>query len=132
MNRVIVITGATGALGTLTAKTFAEHGHSLALLDNDQNKLDALVCDLDLPSERILASVVDLRNAQAVQASADAVTQKFGTVHALIHLVGGWTGGKTFAETSEDDLTGMLGEVYCHMQDRMQHRDIVDLDSMLR
>lgn len=109
-DKTIVITGATGALGTLTAKTFAEHGHSLALLDNDQTKLDALVHDLNLPAERLFASVVDLRNAQAVQDSAEAVTQKFGSVHALIHLVGGWTGGKTLAETGEDDLTAMLGQ----------------------
>lgn len=110
MNRVIVITGATGALGTLTAKTFAEQGHSLALLDNDQARLDSLVRDLNLPNERLFASVVDLRDGQAVQDSAEAVSQKFGNVHALIHLVGGWTGGKTLAETGVEDLESMLGQ----------------------
>lgn len=108
--KIIVITGATGALGTLTAKTFAEHGHSLALLDNDQTKLDALIRDLNLPSERLFTSVVDLRDEQAVQDSAEAVTQKFGSVNALIHLVGGWTGGKTLAETGVEDLESMLSQ----------------------
>jgi NAD(P)-dependent dehydrogenase (short-subunit alcohol dehydrogenase family) len=110
MNRVIVITGATGALGNNTAHKFAALGHSLALLDNDQNKLDVLVHDLNLPDDRIFASVVDLRNGQAVQDSAEAVSKKFGSVHSLIHLVGGWSGGKTIAETSADDLTAMLGQ----------------------
>jgi NAD(P)-dependent dehydrogenase (short-subunit alcohol dehydrogenase family) len=108
--KVIVITGATGALGKLTARTFAEQGHSLALLDNDQTKLDALVRDLNLPGERLLASVVDLRDEQAVRDSAGAVAAKFGRVHALIHLVGGWTGGKTLAETGAEDLESMLGQ----------------------
>ncbi|MEP7134784.1 MAG: SDR family oxidoreductase [Chloroflexota bacterium] len=110
MNKVIVITGATGALGNLTAKTFAAQGHSLALLDHDQTKLDSLVRDLNLPSERLFTSIVDLRNGQAVHDSAEAVSAKFGSVHALFHLVGGWTGGKTLPETSADDLESMLGQ----------------------
>ena len=110
MNRVIVITGATGALGQKTAHTFAEAGHALALLDNDQEKLDSLVKELNLPEDRLFTSIVDLRNGQAVQDSAEAVANKFGRVNALFHLVGGWTGGKTIADTSEDDLNFMLGQ----------------------
>jgi len=110
MNRVVVITGATGALGNKTARTFAERGHSLALLDNDQNKLDSLTRELNLPDERLFASVVDLRDGAAVHAAAEAVSAKFGGVHALIHLVGGWVGGKTLPEASEEDLNFMLGQ----------------------
>ena len=105
-----MITGATGALGNKTAQAFAARGHALALLDNDQAKLDALVRDLKLPDDRLYASVVDLRDGQAVQDAAEAVSAKFGRVHALIHLVGGWLGGKTLAETSDEDLNSMLGQ----------------------
>jgi len=108
MNKTIVITGATGALGNKTAHAFAEFGHSLALLDNDQPRLDALVRELDLPEERLFASVVDLRDGQAVRDSAEAVSAKFGDIHALIHLVGGWTGGKSLADTPEADMESML------------------------
>ncbi|HKJ38690.1 MAG TPA: SDR family oxidoreductase [Anaerolineales bacterium] len=110
MNKVIVITGATGALGSLTAKTFAEMGASLALLDNDQTKLDALVKELDLPEDRLFTSVADLRDEQAVQDSAKAVANKFGSIHALFHLVGGWIGGKTIADSPLEDLESMLGQ----------------------
>lgn len=109
-NKVVVITGATGALGNLTAKTFAETGVSLALLDNDQGKLDSLVRELNLPKERLFASVVDLRDGQAVRDSAEAVANKFGAVHALIHLVGGWVGGRTIPESSEEDMAFMLDQ----------------------
>jgi NAD(P)-dependent dehydrogenase (short-subunit alcohol dehydrogenase family) len=108
--RTIVITGATGALGKLTAKTFAEEGTSLALLGRDQNNLDDLVKDLDLPEDRVFTSVADLRDRQAVRDSAEAVSNKFGNIHALFHLVGGWTGGKTIAETPIEDLENMLGQ----------------------
>ena len=110
MIRTIVITGATGALGSLTAKTFAARGHSLALLARDSNQLDSLARELTLPSERLFTSVVDLRDAQAVHSTGEAVFAKFGGVHGLIHLVGGWTGGKTIPETSMDDFNSMFGQ----------------------
>lgn len=109
-NKTIVITGATGALGTKTAHAFAARGHSLALLDNDQNKLDALIRDLNLPAKRLYTSIVDLRDGAVVHAAAEAVAAKFGAVHALIHLVGGWVGGQTLADVKADDLTSMLGQ----------------------
>ena len=107
---MIVITGATGALGSKTAHSFARLGHSLVLLDNDQTKLDSLTRDLNLSAERILASVVDLRNGDAVRATAEAVASRFGGIHALIHLVGGWVGGKSLVDASSDDLDFMLGQ----------------------
>ena len=109
-HKVIVITGATGALGYKTAHAFAKHGHALALFGNHQNKLDALSAELNLPDERLFASVVNLQDGQTVQAAAEAVITKFGSVHALIHLVGGWVGGKTLPEASADDLTSMLSQ----------------------
>lgn len=110
MNRVIVITGATGALGNKTAHAFAARGHSLALLDNDPDKLDSLVRELNLPEERLFTSIVDLRDGQAVHSTAEAVSAKFSGVHALIHLVGGWVGGKTLTEATKEDMDSMLGQ----------------------
>ena len=105
-----MITGATGGLGTTVAHAFAARGHSLVLLAHNQNKLDALSRDLNLPDERLFASVVDLRNGDAVRSTAEAVSSKFGGAHALIHLVGGWAGGKTLIEFSAEDLELMLGQ----------------------
>jgi NAD(P)-dependent dehydrogenase (short-subunit alcohol dehydrogenase family) len=110
VNRTIVITGATGALGNKAAHAFAGRGHSLVLLDNDQTKLDALTRDLNLPEDRLFVSVVDLRDQGAVHATAEAVAAKFGGVHALIHLVGGWVGGKTLVDGSAEELDFMLGQ----------------------
>jgi len=109
-DRVFVITGATGATGQTAAREFAAHGASLALLDNDSAKLGAVVKDLNLPDERLLSRIVDLRDGPAVHSAAEAVTDKFSRVDGLIHLVGGWIGGKPFAETSADDFESMLGQ----------------------
>src|SRR5688572_6053316 len=110
MTRTILITGATGGLGKETTHAFAAQGHSLVLLDHNQDRLDVLIRDLNLPAERLLASTVDLRDREAVRATAEAVAAKFGGVHALIHLVGGWVGGKTLVEGDAKDLDFMLGQ----------------------
>ena len=110
MTKTVVVPGATGVLGNLVAKTFAERGDNIVLLDRDQVKLDSLTASLNLPSNRIHAQTIDLLDAQTLHDSAEAVHSKFGSVHALIHLIGGWVGGKTIPESSRDDLEFMLNQ----------------------
>jgi 3-oxoacyl-[acyl-carrier protein] reductase len=107
-NKVIVITGATGVLGAKAAHTFAAEGHSLVLPGTDQSELDALARDLDLSAEQILTLLVNLRDGDAVRSAAEAVSVKFGALHGLIHLVGGWVGGKTLTEAGANELDSML------------------------
>ena len=109
-NRIVVITGATGGLGKVVAQAFARKGASLALLSRDQEKLDALARDLGLPPERILTYAAELTEPAAVQDAAEAVSAKFGRVDALIHLVGGWTGGRTIAGSDLDEFQSMLDQ----------------------
>src|SRR5215207_9167359 len=110
MTKTIVITGATGGLGKKAAEAFAGRGHSLVLLDRNQDRLDALTEDLNLPAERLLVSMLDLQDGEAVRATAEAAAAKFGGIHALIHLVGGWVGGKTLVEGDAKDLDFMLSQ----------------------
>jgi NAD(P)-dependent dehydrogenase (short-subunit alcohol dehydrogenase family) len=108
MSKVVVISGATGATGRAAAHAFAQRGDSLALFSRNQDNLDSLVRDLGLPEGRILARAVDLRDPDGLGAAAEAVSDKFGAVHILLHLVGGWTGGKTITETDPEDFKLML------------------------
>ena len=108
--RVVVITGATGATGQAAARAFAEQGASLALISRDQGKLDALNSDLNLPEDRILTRAIELLDVPSVQEAARAVSARFGRVDALIHLVGGWTGGRTISESGVDEFKFMLDQ----------------------
>jgi NAD(P)-dependent dehydrogenase (short-subunit alcohol dehydrogenase family) len=108
--RVAVITGATGGLGSSVAHTLAGFGVSLALLDHNSGRLAALADDLSLPESRLLARAVDLLDPSAATSAAAAVTGKFGKADILLHLVGGWTGGKTLLEVPASDLTFMLNQ----------------------
>jgi 3-oxoacyl-[acyl-carrier protein] reductase len=108
--RVTVITGATGGLGRVVARAFAERGAALALLSSDQTKLDSLAAELAVPAARVLARAADLRDPAATEAAALAVIEKFGHTHILLHLVGGWVGGKELTQTAPDDLKSMLDQ----------------------
>jgi NAD(P)-dependent dehydrogenase (short-subunit alcohol dehydrogenase family) len=108
--RVFAITGATGATGTAAARALAEHGAALALLSTNQSKLDSLAGALGLPAARVLTLAADLRKAGTAESAAGAVAAQFGRMDGLIHLVGGWTGGKTLAETGVAEFETMLAQ----------------------
>lgn len=109
-NRVAVITGATGGLGSVLTRDLAALDANLALLDIDPARLDVLTTGLSLPESRFLALTVNLLDPAETKAAAEAVVAKFGRVDILLHVVGGWTGGKTLVETPAEDLAFMLNQ----------------------
>lgn len=96
--RVVAIAGAAGGLGPTVAARLAAEGATIAATDVDQAKLDALRDRLALPEERFDGRAVDLLDAEAARGWASALTERFGRVDALLHLVGGWKGGQALAE----------------------------------
>jgi NAD(P)-dependent dehydrogenase (short-subunit alcohol dehydrogenase family) len=108
--RVAVITGATGGLGRVAARAFSAAGANLALLSSDQAKLDALLRDLGAPGDRVLVHAANLSEAAGAQSAASALRERFGRADILLHLVGGWTGGKELTATDPSDLKSMLDQ----------------------
>lgn len=91
--RVIAIAGAAGGLGPTVAQRFADAGASLGLTDRAQEPLDALASELGLPEERVDSRAIDLLDSDGAQGWAKALTDRFGRVDGLLHLVGGYKGG---------------------------------------
>jgi NAD(P)-dependent dehydrogenase (short-subunit alcohol dehydrogenase family) len=108
--RVVVVAGATGELGSVIAHALAEKGSNLALLDRDSDRLEALSIRLNLPNSRFLVRTLNLLDNFETKACAEEIAAKFGKIDILLHVVGGWTGGKTVLEASFDDLTFMLNQ----------------------
>jgi NAD(P)-dependent dehydrogenase (short-subunit alcohol dehydrogenase family) len=101
--RVIAIAGAAGGLGPVVARTLADQGATLALTDINGERLDALLEQLAVPEERIDARVSDLLTEDGARDWAAALEQRFGRTDALLHLVGGWRGGRPIAEAPISD-----------------------------
>jgi NAD(P)-dependent dehydrogenase (short-subunit alcohol dehydrogenase family) len=104
-NRVVVITGAAGGLGKVATHTMARQGAQLALIGAHAQRLSQLAAELEAPPFTYAANLAD---PQAAQAAAQAVADRFGRVEVVLHLVGGWLGGKPVVETPANDLAQML------------------------
>lgn len=109
-NRTAVITGATSELGSVLAHDLASRKANLALLDRNADRLEGLKASLALPPEGVFSQTLDLLDPPAVRSAAQAVADQFGRVDILLHLVGGWTGGKTLVEAPPADLEWMLNQ----------------------
>jgi NAD(P)-dependent dehydrogenase (short-subunit alcohol dehydrogenase family) len=107
---VVLITGATGPLGRVVAQRFARDGARLALVGREQGRLDELGEALGVGSDRWLAVPGELTDADAARAVAAAVTDRWGRIDVLLHLVGGWTGGTAVVDLDEDEVRRMLDQ----------------------
>jgi NAD(P)-dependent dehydrogenase (short-subunit alcohol dehydrogenase family) len=115
--RVIAIAGVGGGLGPLVAQALANAGATVAGTDRSEEALAALAGELALPSERWDGRAVDMLDEDAVRAWCAALVERFGRVDGLVHLVGGWRGGKPLHESSLDDwslLEGLLVRTVQH------------------
>lgn len=100
---MVAVAGAGGGLGPTVARALADDGARLALADADEEALSRTSAGLELSGERLLASVVDLLDADAVAAWRDEILERWGRADAVAHLVGGWRGGDPLPEASLDD-----------------------------
>ncbi len=110
INRTAVISGATGGLGSQLARDLASRGANLALIDIDAARLEAFAAELALPERRVFTRVVNLLDPAQASAAAEAVAAHFGHIDILLHVVGGWSGGKTVLEIPASDLEFMLNQ----------------------
>jgi NAD(P)-dependent dehydrogenase (short-subunit alcohol dehydrogenase family) len=109
-DRVAVITGATGSLGSVLAHALAREGARLALLSTSDEKLQRLAAELDLPQDRVLTGAFDLTTADGARQAASFVSEKYGQIDMLLHVVGGWTGGKRVTDLPAEDVLNMLNQ----------------------
>jgi 3-oxoacyl-[acyl-carrier protein] reductase len=84
-DRVVVVTGATGATGRAVCARLQRDGVRVAAVGRDANRL----AEVDA-SSRHAHDVTQLAGALAL---ADEVRRAHGRVDGLVHLVGGWRGG---------------------------------------
>jgi NAD(P)-dependent dehydrogenase (short-subunit alcohol dehydrogenase family) len=86
--RVVVVTGAHGALGSVVARTAAERGARVAVLDHGAEPPAGLLeaCGPDV----LALGGVDLTDAAAASAAIDAVADRFGRIDALLNIAGGF------------------------------------------
>src|ERR1700756_1477788 len=94
--KTALVTGANGGLGAHVTKALLDAGFAVVGLAPKIQQ-----SDFDHPNFTALPASLD--GLGAAKKVADAVTVRFGKIDVLAHLVGGFAGGQTVAET--DDAT---------------------------
>jgi NAD(P)-dependent dehydrogenase (short-subunit alcohol dehydrogenase family) len=84
MGKIVVITGALGALGRIVAETAMERGAKVAGVDHAPSQFAAT-------SERLELGGVDLSDPAQATKAVDAAARHFGRLDALINIAGGFT-----------------------------------------
>lgn len=87
--RVIIITGAAGAIGSETARVFAELGANVVLTDLNEEKVKAVAADIESKTGReTLGIKMDSTDEAEIQTMVDTVIARFGKISGLVNNVG--------------------------------------------
>ena len=84
-DKVVVVVGATGGIGSAVAHKLAKSGASLAIAARDTSKLDALASEL--PTE-VLSVPCDITDPQQVEALIQKTLSRFGQIDVLVNVAG--------------------------------------------
>lgn len=80
---VAVVIGATGGIGSATARLLASRGYQLLLVSHNEEKLQTLAGELDMPY-----FVADATQFDQVEMAAKHAKEQFGRVDSMINAVG--------------------------------------------
>jgi NAD(P)-dependent dehydrogenase (short-subunit alcohol dehydrogenase family) len=106
--KVAVVTGATGALGRVVAKTLLDQGAHLVSTHRGAEKLGEL-SDFVGGSKDMLVSVqTDVTDENSVQALFQQVISNYGRVDILLNIVGAFRGGADIVNTKVSDWDFMM------------------------
>lgn len=106
-NQIVIITGASGNLGSALAERFRAAGAKLVLVERNPDKLRQAFPELADDPNHFLAGA-DLTHADAVKAVVEETVAKFGRVDVLVNTVGGFRTGTPLHETPLDALDFMM------------------------
>jgi NAD(P)-dependent dehydrogenase (short-subunit alcohol dehydrogenase family) len=99
--KVVLITGAKGGLGTFVTRAFLDSGSTVIGVSRS-------IQSSDFPSPRFVAMPAELASGDAARTLAKTVAANHGKIDALVHLVGGFTGGQALGDVDDATLDKML------------------------
>src|SRR5438552_2023736 len=93
-DKVVLITGAKGGLGSFVTQRFLGTGATVIGTSRSITKED-------FPEPNFVPLPVDFTKSVAVREAVESVVSRFGKLDVLVHVPGGFAGGKTVAETDD-------------------------------
>jgi NAD(P)-dependent dehydrogenase (short-subunit alcohol dehydrogenase family) len=100
-NKIVLITGGTGALGTSITKAFLESNATvISSYHNDREKISQIQTDSKPTVQLVKANVT---NEEEVKKLVLEIFDKYGHIDILVNVVGAYLGGKTVVELEEKE-----------------------------
>ena len=114
-DKVVIITGGGGGIGTATCNRFAQEGAKVAVFDIDGNSAGRTAAQITETGGKAEAFACDITEHAACQRAVDAAEKAIGPADILVNNAG-WDVFRPFVETSPSDwqkiisinLTGAL------------------------
>ena len=100
-SKVVLITGASGGLGNAVTNAFLDAGANVAGVSPN-------IKDSQFPHANFIAIPAALSSLAGAREVAEKAIAKWGKIDALVHLVGGFAGGESVADTDDATLERML------------------------
>lgn len=115
-NKVIVITGGTGALGRVLTKSLLNYNPKTIVVTYRSEKemlelkteLGNLLKQPSNISTTIEFTKVDVTRDDETKRSVSHIVEKHGHIHALINVVGSYIGGKSVSQLDESEWDRMI------------------------
>jgi NAD(P)-dependent dehydrogenase (short-subunit alcohol dehydrogenase family) len=106
--RVVIVTGAGGNLGSAVARAFYAAGARLVLVERNADRLHDAFPESASSPDRFLIASADLSDPASVRRMVEAAIARFGQVDIAANTVGGYRAGTPVQETPLDTWDFML------------------------
>jgi NAD(P)-dependent dehydrogenase (short-subunit alcohol dehydrogenase family) len=103
----VLVTGGTGALGNHVTRRLLDAGHRVAVTWRAEQEATELA-RLTEHHENLAFIQADVTDPDSVAAATTDVMMRYGSVDALVHLVGAWAGGGATHELSPGTWDRMI------------------------
>jgi len=107
-NKIVLITGATGALGREVTKAFLQTQTQVVATYRNDKKLHELKTHLGGVADDLLAVKTDVTDEPSVKLLIEQVSKKFNRIDGFVNLLGGFLGGVPIADTTAAQWQYML------------------------
>ena len=87
-DKVAIVTGGTGGIGTAIVKAFLREGAKVAFSSTSQAKIDALLPTLDAAEGQVKGYVADMTSEEDIKAFVEAAKADFGTIDVVVPNAG--------------------------------------------
>lgn len=145
-NKVAVVTGGTGVLGSAMCKALAQAGASVIILGRRKDAADELASEIKAAGGTALGISADVLDQHQLRTARKTILDQFGKVDILINGAGGNMPGatiapdKTFLDLKIEDfqkavdlnLTGSVlpSQIFAEVMIERKHGIIINISSM--